>query len=266
MTSGSHGDQWPLAAAPARLAPLDVDVWSVPLDGPAALLTRLESVLSSHERERADRFHFDRDRRRFVCARGVLRSLIGEYLSVSPRDLAFSYGEHGKPALSGPHGGALTFNVSHSHELALIAIARDVELGVDVEAVRPMQDADDIASRFFSAREVVSLRALPAATRDTAFFTCWTRKEAYLKALGSGLALPLDGFDVTFAPGEPATLVVRGDEAEAERWSIRELAPGPGYEGALVVEKRAGGTRCWQWTEARAESGARSTVRMREAV
>jgi 4'-phosphopantetheinyl transferase len=138
-------------------------------------------------------------------------------------------------------------------------------MGVDVEAVRSMDDADDIASRFFSPRETAQLRALPVPVRTKAFFACWTRKEAYLKALGSGLAKPLDEFDVAFAPGEAAALYVHGDDRESARWSVRELAPSPGYTGALVTEG-GGAVRCWQWTDMRAGSGARADLSTMEAV
>jgi 4'-phosphopantetheinyl transferase len=249
-----------------RLMSGDVDVWSVRLDRSPEWVAALQPTLSDDERERADRFHFERDRRRFACARGVLRRLLAEYLDVEAGELTFSYGAHGKPALSGRFQRAVTFNVSHSHELALVAIGRDAELGVDVEAVRSMEGADDIASRFFSPREAAQLRSLPVAVRRAAFFACWTRKEAYLKALGSGLARPLDEFDVTFAPGEPAALVVHGDETETARWAIDELLPAPGYTAALVTESHAGVARCWQWTETRAESDARADVSTMEAV
>jgi 4'-phosphopantetheinyl transferase len=248
-----------------RLASSEVDVWSVQLECSSAYVAVLRHTLSDGEGARADRFYFEPDRRRFICARGTLRRLLAEYLDVEARDLTFSYGPNGKPALSGRFERALTFNVSHSHELALVAVGRDVEMGVDVEAVRSMDDADNIASRFFSPREAAQLRALPVAMRDGAFFACWTRKEAYLKALGSGLAKPLDGFDVAFAPGEAAALFVHGDERETARWSVRELAPAPGYTGALVTEG-ASAVRCWQWTDVRAGSGARSDVSAMEAV
>ena len=247
----------PAPAVLPRLISGDVDVWSVRLDGSPAWVAASRPTLSDDERERADRFHFERDRRRFTCARAVLRRVLAEYLDADARELTFSYGPNGKPALSGRFERALTFNVSHSHELGLVAIGRDVEMGVDVEAVRAMDDADDIASRFFSPREAAQLRSLPAAERTGAFFACWTRKEAYLKALGSGLAKPLDEFDVTFAPGESATLVVHADARETARWSLRELSPAPGYTGALVTEAWAGVARCRQWTGRRAEIGAR---------
>jgi 4'-phosphopantetheinyl transferase len=240
---------WSLASLPHRhLGPRDVDVWAVALSAPPERVAALRRTLSEDERERADRFYFERDRRRFTCARGVLRSLLGAYLEVDARDVTFTYGPHGKPALSGRYRGALTFNVSHSHELAVMAIGRNIEMGIDVEAVRAMDDGDDIASRFFSLCEAAQLRGLPAGVRTTAFFACWTRKEAYLKALGSGLAKPLDGFDVTFAPGETPALFVRDDVSETARWSISALSPAAGYAGAIVTEGCVT-LRCWRWVE-----------------
>jgi 4'-phosphopantetheinyl transferase len=248
-----------------RLASSEVDVWSVRLECSSAYVAVLRHTLSDDEGARADRFSFERDRRRFICARGTLRRLLAQYLDVEARELTFSYGPNGKPALSGQFARALTFNVSHSHELALVAVGRDVEVGVDVEAVRSMDDTDNIAAKFFSAREAAQFRALPLAMRTAAFFACWTRKEAYLKALGSGLAKALDEFDVVFAPGEAAALFVHGDEHETARWSIRELSPAAGYIGALVAEGD-GGVRCWQWTDVRAGSGARADMSTMEAV
>jgi 4'-phosphopantetheinyl transferase len=259
-------NDWGGATAPrTRLPARDVEVWAVALDGSAST-EDLRPSLSPDEHERADRFHFERDRRRFIRARGVLRRLLAGYLDAEARDLTFSYGSHGKPALSGRFAGALTFNVSHSHELALIAVGGGVEMGVDVEAVRAMDDAEHIASRFFSPREAAQLCALPAAVRNEAFFACWTRKEAYLKALGSGLAKPLDEFDVAFAPGEIPALMVHGDARETARWSIRELAPEPGYAGALVTEGRAAAVRCRRWIETHDASAVRADVSTMEAV
>jgi 4'-phosphopantetheinyl transferase len=234
----------------SRLEPGCVDVWAVRLDQNAAPLDWLRSLLSPDERARADRFHFERDRRRFTRARAVLRQLLGEYLGMSAREVRFSYGPNGKPALADA-GASLTFNVSHSHELAVMAFGDGVEIGVDVEAIRAMDDAQDIATRFFSPRESAQLQSLPEAVRTAAFFTCWTRKEGYLKALGSGLAKPLDEFDVTFAPGEAAALAVAGDPRESARWTIAELLPAPGYVGALVTEGHAD-VRGWLWIDGRA--------------
>jgi len=244
------GSVWQTTRSSISLSSGEVDVWAVGLECSEQCAATLGATLSPDERERADRFHFARDRRRFICGRGVLRHLLGAYLDVRPLDIAFSYGTYGKPALSGRGEGLLKFNVTHSHELALIAVG-DVEMGVDVEAIRPMPDADDVASRFFSARELAELQALPVTVRDAAFFACWTRKEAYLKALGSGLARPLDGFTVTLAPSTPIALVVHGDARETARWSIRELSPLIGYVAALVTEGRPRQVRCWQWSPMR---------------
>ncbi len=243
------------------LTPTVVHVWAVRLDSPPAHIDALYATLSADECERSSRFHFDRDRRRYICARGALRQLLSRYLDAAAEEFTFSYGPNGKPSLSGRFRGALTFNVSHSDELALVAIGREIELGVDVEAVRALDDADGIASRFFAPRENERLRSLPDGIRTDAFFACWTRKEAYLKALGSGLAKPLDAFEVTFAPDEAASLLVYGDDRETARWKLRELAPGAGYTGALVTEGPAD-TRCWRWMPGRPPA-ARESMGMR---
>ena len=169
-------------AAPAqlpRLTPTVVHVWAVRLDSPAAHVDALYATLSTDERARAGRFHFERDRHRYICARGSLRQLLSRYVDVRAEEFTFSYGPHGKPALSGRFHGALAFNVSHSDQLTLVAIGRGIELGVDVEAVRAFDDADRIASTFFAPRENERLRRLPDGVRTDAFFACWTRKEAY---------------------------------------------------------------------------------------
>ncbi|HEV2150490.1 MAG TPA: 4'-phosphopantetheinyl transferase superfamily protein [Longimicrobiaceae bacterium] len=229
----------------------EVHVWSAPLDPPGEAVRRYGALLAPDERARAGRFHFERDRRRFTVARGVLRSMLGRYLGLDPRRVEFRYESHGKPALAGePAAGGLRFNVSHSGEMALYAVAAGRELGVDVEEVRPMEDGLQIAERFFSAAEVAAFRALPAEIRDDAFFNCWTRKEAFIKAVGEGLSFPLHVFDVTLAPGEPARLLASRDPNQAERWSLRGLPdPAPGYRAAVVVEGDGWGLACWRWEE-----------------
>jgi 4'-phosphopantetheinyl transferase len=169
-------------------------------------LERLSEMLSPEERARADRFHFRRDRDRFVVRHGMLRSILGAYLHLDPRDLRFSLNQHGKPALTDT-GGGLSFSLSHSNALAVYAIGPGPRLGVDVELLRPMPAQRDVAECFFSSREVAALRSLPAPLQSVAFFTCWTRKEAYVKATGEGLTCPLDQFDVSLAPDEPAALL-----------------------------------------------------------
>ncbi|MBV9772452.1 MAG: 4'-phosphopantetheinyl transferase superfamily protein [Gemmatimonadetes bacterium] len=225
-----------------------VHVWCAPLDPPAHVVGRYRALLAVDEGARADRFRFEQHRRQFVVARGVLRTLLGRYLSVDPRRLEFRYGSHGKPELAGAFAeSGIRFNVSHSGELALYAVSRGRELGVDIEHVHPMDDGVDIAERFFSAAENVVFRALAVSEREEAFFNCWTRKEAYIKAVGEGLSFPLHAFDVSLAPGEPARLLGARDEEQAARWTLRELDPAPGYKAALVVEGEGWETECWSW-------------------
>ena len=228
----------------------DVHVWLAPLDLSPAALRLLEATLSRDERERADRFYFERDRRRFVCARGVLRNLLADYQDDDPAMLTFRYGSHGKPELDMGCGRPIAFNVSHSGELALLAFSRRGDVGVDVEQFRYMSDRDDIACRFFARGEVARLRALPLVEHEAAFFRCWTRKEAYVKAVGDGLARPLDAFEVTFASDEPGRLTIRADERESRRWALRGLEVAPRYAAALVTEGRRH-VSCWRWTDAR---------------
>ena len=208
----------------------------------------LRHTLTADECQRAERYVFEKDRTHFVVARGLLRVLLGRYLRQDPQHLRFTYGPHGKPALATDTGGmSLRFNVSHSHGLALYAITRGREVGVDVERIRPEVAQEKIAERFFSPREVTVLRALPTPLQAPAFFACWTRKEAYIKAKGDGLSLPLDQFDVSLAPGEPAALLhTTWDPQEAACWALQDLAPAPDYRAAVVVAGHDWRLTCWE--------------------
>jgi len=226
-------------------------VWRASLELPSSQVQALQHDLSEEELERAKRFHFQRHRTHFIVARRLLRTILGRYLKTQPSQLRFRYGPQGKPELDGEAAQrALRFNVSHSYGVALYAVTHDWEIGVDVERIRPDLAGEKIAERFFSPREAAMLRALPARMQQEAFFTCWTRKEAYLKAKGEGLTLRLDEFEVSVVPGEPAALLsVKGDPQEASQWSLKELDPGPGYVGALAVKGHGWHLRCWQWEE-----------------
>jgi 4'-phosphopantetheinyl transferase len=244
------------APPPADLAPPapgEVEVWTVPLEADEAAVAALAALLSPDEAERAARFRFARHRRRYTVGRGALRTLLGRYLGIEPRAVAFAYGEKGKPALAAPPGQPppLRFNLSNSDELALVAFCRDLELGADLERLRPMPDGLDIAERFFSAAERQTLAAQPPEERDRAFFRCWTRKEAYLKAVGDGITAPLDAFDVTLAAGEPPCMrSIDGDPARAAAWALVHVEPAAGYLGALALPSRPGGWRLrgWRWS------------------
>ena len=242
---------WGILREPMKFLGAEVHVWRVSLEQPPRSLERLLATLSLDEKERAERFHFDRDRNRFIAARGTLRSILGGYLSREPAEIRFCYGEHGKPFLEREIAGdKLRFNVSHSHELALFAVTEGRDLGVDLEWIRPDVAEEGIAERFFSADEVRVLRGLPAEIQGEAFFNCWTRKEAYIKAIGEGLSMPLSRFVVSLAPGEaPCLLSANGsaDHSEVTRWTFRELSPGTGYKAAVVAEGRDWELKCWDW-------------------
>lgn len=215
----------------------EVHLWRVELEAIAHAQSRWRALLCSDEIVRADQFHFARDRQNFTATRALLRILLGRYAEADPKTLKFVYGEREKPALdSAQNVNQMQFNVSHSGSKALMAFARERELGIDVEQVRDNFDHEALARRFFSTAEQQALAALPATERGAAFFRCWTRKEAYLKAHGFGLSLALDSFDVSLAPGErDALLTTRPDAEEAKRWSLREVDGGPGYQAALCV-------------------------------
>jgi 4'-phosphopantetheinyl transferase len=204
-------------------------VWSANLRREAA---PFEALLSQDELARADSFYFCRDRRRFVVGRGIVRVLLGGYLDRDPVSLVFSYGEHGRPALDG-----VAFNVSHSAEHAVIAISDRGDVGIDIEELRPEPAEEQVAERFFSPLEVSKLRRLPREEQPRAFLNCWTRKEAFIKALGDGLSLALDSFDVTLEPDEePALTRTAWSSSEHESWRIRDLSGHfPGYVAALAT-------------------------------
>jgi 4'-phosphopantetheinyl transferase len=214
-----------------------VDLWRVDLEAIAADEPRWQQVLSSDELTRAARYHFARDRQRFVAARAWLRTILAGYLRTDPNRLTFTYSQKEKPSL-GPAFDVsdVSFNVSHSGGIALLAFTRRREIGVDVEQIRRDSDLEAIARRFFSTHEQSQLAALPGDERTDAFFRCWTRKEAYIKATGDGLSLPLSQFDVSLAAGgNNALLATRPDGSEAGRWLLREVPAGPGYIAAVCV-------------------------------
>ncbi len=227
----------------------EIHVWCASLDQPVTLFYKFIQTLSTDERIRAERFHFERDRRRFIIAHGILRMILSSYLSVELSRLQFRYGKYGKPALADTSGKeTFRFNLSKSDGLALYGFTRDREIGVDIEHIRDIPEMDQIAERFFSVRENVVFRALPESKKKEAFFSCWTRKEAFIKAIGDGLSWPLDKFDVSLVPGKPARLLrIEGDSKAASRWTIQELRPGSGFAAAFAIEGGSWDLHCWQW-------------------
>jgi 4'-phosphopantetheinyl transferase len=242
--------EWSVAPYPLPLGREAVHVWRAWLTPAPALRARLEATLSPDERVRADRLREPAHRDRFVVGRGVQREILARYTGVPAAQIAFAYGRNGKPSLITKTGTDLRFNVSHSGDVALIAVTVGRDVGVDVERIRPVPRALSIAEGYFSELEARTLRTLPGDVVEHAFLTCWTRKEAFVKAAGVGLAL-LQCVDVGFAPGEPPRVIAtRPPAPEASRWILYALEPGVGYMGALVVEAGDVALRCFDWSPA----------------
>jgi 4'-phosphopantetheinyl transferase len=230
-----------LAAADCDCAALtsgEIHIWRQALDLESPETDELRSVLSLDELERARRFRFDHDRSHFTVSRGTLRRLLGTYLRLAPANLRFVYSEYGRPILM-PETTSIPieFNVSHSAGYAIFAFAYRRRIGVDIEKLRRDFSTIEIAERFFSLTERSALRELPVELRHEAFFRCWTRKEAFIKALGEGLSHPLDQFDVSLVPNAPPELLAtRPDAAEARNWGLWNVKVPDDYVAALAAE------------------------------
>lgn len=225
-----------------------VHVWRVSLEVLKSDFEHLQRILADEELERANRFYFEKERRHWVIAHAFLRMLLGRYLDIDPSKLRFITNDYGKPSLMYPPSGIrLHFNLSHSGELALYAFAYDRQVGIDVEYMRTDVDYSELATYHFSAHERAVFGALPETLQKEAFFLCWSRKEAYIKARGKGLSIPLDQFDVSLTPYEPAALLdSREEPGVTEHWVLHALTPGVRYAGALVVEGSGWQLCCWQ--------------------
>jgi 4'-phosphopantetheinyl transferase len=231
---------WPQAA----LATGDVHVWTASIAAFAHLEGALHDVLDAEESSRAARFHYAVDRTRYVVSHGVLRGLLGRYRQCPAASLQFSVGEHGKPHLVAEDGGqaaSLCFNLSHSGDVALVAVTSETPVGADVERWSRRLDDDEIAriaAFVFSPDEQLGLGELESAHRLEAFFATWSRKEAYIKATGAGLSYGLDHFDVSHTRGDARLLADRRDPESPVRWALHDLAMPPGYSGAVASDAR----------------------------
>jgi 4'-phosphopantetheinyl transferase len=216
--------------------PGEIHLWLIDLDESAGCTESFRPYLSDDERERADRLRIRKMQDHFIVARGFLRKILGESLAISPEHLQFGYGPHGKPELLNTGLPDINFNLSHSSSLALLAINRTFPIGVDIETARPGRPFMRLAERFFSEREIGELHSLEEALVLEGFYSCWTRKEAYLKAIGTGLATPLNAFDVSLKPGDqPALIGQRLDPAETGQWQILEVQVPEGYRAAVAT-------------------------------
>ena len=230
------------------LAKEDVHVW---LSFTEEMLPRFRSflaTLAADEIEKARRFHFQKDRDRYVLARGVLREILSIYAGIHPSELRFCYGAHGKPAFTSEGGDErLSFNLSHANGVVVYVVTHDREIGVDLEYLSEGIDVREVAGRCFSRREVSLLEQLPTGLRQEAFLTCWTRKEAYVKARGEGLSIDLQSFEVLTHGDLVPRLHIESDPRAAAQWSLMDLDAPAGYVGALAVEGNAHRVRYWRW-------------------
>lgn len=218
------------------MSAVNVDLWLWPLTDASGAEAEHWRVMSAEERARAERFVFPKHRLRYIHGRGRLREILAGYTGIAPEDLTFALSAYDKPRLSNDGAQSLFFNLSHSEDVAALGVSAEAELGVDVEWIRLLKE--DIASRYFSARECDVLRALPESEQPRAFFECWTRKEAYIKASGEGLSIPLDSFDVAFGPGV-APAFLRIDEPQPQNvldWRLHAFEPQPGCMGAIAAK------------------------------
>jgi 4'-phosphopantetheinyl transferase len=243
-----------LRQLPERLqvGPGALHLWSIPLDPPEPPMHEWDALLSDDERNRANRFVQDRDRRRYRVAHAVLRLLLARYTGKDASALSFVLGPQGKPNLAGED--AISFNLSHSGELAILAISPPARLGVDIEQIRVMDDAIAIARSFFAPGEQAVLAGTPLADRDRTFMTCWTRKEAFIKALGGGLSIDLASFEVSLDREQPAFLRIDDPKLSAQSWSMLHFEPADGYMGAVVTDAAVNDMRSMRFDPA-ARSG-----------
>lgn len=217
----------------------EVHVWSASLELESESLGELERTLSADEIQRARRFHFERDRRNFTGRRGILRNVLSVYLGTKPAALRLIYNEFGKPCLEGsPEAGSLNFNLSHSGALMLVAVALDRGVGIDIEFIDSAVSSDEVARRFFSTNEIATLEGLPEPLRQREFFNLWARKEAYIKARGMGLSIPLDSFDVSSIQGEAVVVPGTPNSSDGSNWKIENLDIDPRYAAAVAASGR----------------------------
>ena len=231
----------------------EVHLWKLTLNASVERVEELCKLLSKDERNRAAKFCFARDSHRYIIARSILRRILGNYLGRAPTDLEFAYGRRGKPYLKPgtmPNAsGTLEFNVTHSGDLALYAVSSNRAVGIDVEQIRNQVDCLQISRHFFAVEEWQKISRLPKVLQNMAFYSCWTRKEAYIKAHGKGFSIPLDAFEVSLVAGEKSLLrSTAWNPGDVERWTMADVSVGTGFAAALVVEGELLSNQCWNIT------------------
>jgi 4'-phosphopantetheinyl transferase len=238
---------WSAGPAQPVLQDAEVHVWAVPLDLSAEEIAACLKVLDSSEQERAARRRFEPHRSRFIAARASLRMVLARYVKTTPEEIQFAYGPHGKPSLQFPTSPVLEFNATDSDDLVLVAVTAAGPVGVDVERIRALKDADALVKRFFSPRENDLFQKLPEEQKPVAFFNLWTRKEAFLKGTGEGISHSLNRVEVSFLPGKPAAFLPGATLEGLARWALQELVPAEGFAAALATRFPPSGIQCWRW-------------------
>lgn len=231
-----HTNQWQIPPNHLMLNDREVHIWQASLEVSPDKIGFLYSILSEDEIVRAERFHFENDRRRFIAARATLRLILSRYLSKAPAEITFDYNRFGKPALPAQQASNLRFNLSHANELALYAVSNAHEVGVDIEYIKPNRDTREIIERFFSENEKMEFQHLPEFMRIKAFFSGWTRKEAFIKARGEGLSFPFEKFSVSLHPDQPARLMhIDPDKKDGREWMLKDIPINDAYRAAVAV-------------------------------
>lgn len=241
---------WQLPEIQVSLSDHELHIWKSSLNVDGQRFQFLKSLLSCDEQSRAERFYFVKDKNQFIVGRGVLRVLLGNYLDTDPQKVKFYYNEFGKPFLENQFSkNNLKFNLSHSKDMLVMAFAKNVDVGIDIEYVRSDIDVLRLARHFFSQREVSELLSISSYLMNDAFFNCWTRKEAFIKAKGQGLSIPLDKFDVSLSPGEPAKLIRLHDNPnEIAEWYLQELSNiGEGYISSIAIKGKPNRIYNWEY-------------------
>jgi len=231
--------QWQQSVPGEMIYSNEVHIWREFLDLTTLQSNQLRGILSDDELLRAGKFRFERDQKRYIAARGILRMILGRYMGENPQKIHFEYLPNGKPVLSTKPGcDTLRFNMSHSGEMALYAVARGRNIGVDIERIRDDVAVEQIADKFFSHDEISTLGKSHNKKRNEVFFRYWTRKEAFLKATGEGISFPMEQFDVSSISGMGLSpIIIPGDKTESPRWYVQDLFPGAGYAAAIAGER-----------------------------
>ncbi|HTI14908.1 MAG TPA: 4'-phosphopantetheinyl transferase superfamily protein [Dictyobacter sp.] len=237
---------WNTPPSSLALSEDEVHIWRTPLSFNEPLTRRLRDILIPEEQTKAQKFYFEKDRQHWTAARAILRILLGMYLNIAPSRVQFHSNQYGKPSLALHHASSITFNLSHSQGYALYAFTHTKQLGIDIEYMKADIDYASIAQHYFSPYEQETLASLPAEKQKIAFYYGWTRKEAYIKARGKGLSIPLNQFDVTLQPGKPAQFLQSREPDQAnQQWSLYNIALDDDFAAALAVENTYNTLHFW---------------------